>query len=258
MSELLIFMVPFAGTILGAVTVFFVKEKLSLSLEKILLGFASGVMIAASVWSLLIPSMDMARDNGQVPWWPAAVGFLLGMFFLKCLDELIPHLHLESDQQEGLPVKLPKEVMMTLAMTMHNIPEGMAVGVAFAGTLSGGVHMTLAAALALSIGIAIQNFPEGAIVSLPLFKEGVSKNRSFVYGVLSGAVEPLFGFLTALAVEYVLGVLPYLFAFAAGSMMYVVIEELIPESQLGEHSNLGTVGAAIGFVMMMVLDCALG
>lgn len=258
MSELVILLVPFAGTILGGATVYFVKDKLSIRVEKVLLGFASGVMIAAAVWSLLIPSMEMAKEHGQVEWLPAAVGFLLGMFFLKCLDELIPHLHLESNEPEGMQVKLPKEVMMTLAMTLHNIPEGMAVGVAFAGTLSGDVHMTMAAAFALSIGIAIQNFPEGAIVSLPLFKEGVSKNKSFMYGALSGAVEPVFGFCTALIVEHVLGFLPYLFAFAAGSMMYVVIEELIPESQMGEHSNLGTVGAALGFVLMMILDSALG
>lgn len=257
-SELVILLVPFLGTIIGAATVYFVRDKLSIQVEKILLGFASGVMIAASVWSLLIPSMEMAKEQQMLECLPAAVGFLLGMFFLKCLDELIPHVHLESDEPEGMKIRLPKEIMMTLAMTMHNIPEGMAAGVAFAGTLSGNVHMTLASAFALSIGIAIQNLPEGAIVSLPLFKEGVSKNRSFTYGALSGAVEPIFGFVTALVVEHILGILPYLFAFAAGSMMYVVIEELIPESQMGEHSNLGTVGAALGFVLMMVLDCMLG
>lgn len=257
MNLAMIFLVPFLGTVLGAATVFFVKDKLSVGVEKILLGFASGVMIAASVWSLLIPSMEMAKENGQVEWVPAAVGFLLGMFFLKCLDELIPHLHLDGEEQEGLPVQLPKEVMMTFAMTLHNIPEGMAVGVAFAGAFSGDTHLTMMGALALSVGIAIQNFPEGAIVSLPLYKEGLSRNKSFVYGALSGAVEPVFGFVTAIFAEYVLGVLSYLFAFAAGSMMYVVIEEVIPESQMGEHSNLGTVGAALGFVLMMVLDCAL-
>ncbi|MCQ2362762.1 MAG: ZIP family metal transporter [Acidaminococcaceae bacterium] len=257
MSVVIIFLVPFLGTVLGAATVFVVKDKLSVGVEKVLLGFASGVMIAAAVWSLLIPSMELARENGQVEWVPAAAGFLLGMLFLKCLDELIPHLHLDGGEQEGLPVKLPKEVMMALAMTLHNIPEGMAVGVAFAGAYSGDGHLTMMGALALSVGIAIQNFPEGAIVSLPLYKEGLGRDKSFGYGVLSGTVEPVFGFVTAIFAEHVLGTLSYLFAFAAGSMMYVVIEELIPESQMGEHSNLGTMGAALGFVLMMVLDCVL-
>ena len=252
-------MIPFLGTTLGSGMVYLMRNKMSDKLEKILLGFASGVMVAASVWSLLIPSIDMATEQGKVAYIPAAVGFLLGILFLLILDTVIPHLHVNEDKPEGLNTdKLKKTTMMVFAVTLHNIPEGMAVGVALAGSLYGNNAITLASALALSIGIAIQNFPEGAIISMPLKEEGMSKNKAFFLGTISGAVEPLFGFITILLTSFVVPILPYILSFAAGAMIYVVVEELIPESQNGLHSNIGTIGFAIGFVLMMILDVALG
>ena len=251
-------LIPFFGTILGSSIVFLMRSKISPKTEKILLGFASGVMIAAAVWSLIIPSINMAEEQGKVAWVPAAVGFLLGMLFLLILDSIIPHMHLETDKPEGIKSKLKKTTMMLLAVTLHNIPEGMAVGVTFAGALMGNTGITLAGAITLACGIAIQNFPEGAIVSMPLKSEGLSKTKAFLYGALSGIVEPIFAIITILLANSIIPVLPYLLAFAAGAMLYVVVEELIPESQAGEHSNIGTVGVAIGFVIMMILDVALG
>ena len=250
--------IPFLGTTLGSAMVFFMKNKINNKVEKILLGFASGVMIAASVWSLLIPSIDMAEEQGVIAWIPATVGFLLGMLFLLVLDSVIPHLHLNSNKPEGMKSKLQKTTMMVLAVTLHNIPEGMAVGVVFAGAISQNSGITLAGAFALAIGIAIQNFPEGAIISMPLKSEGTSKLKAFLYGTLSGIVEPIGALLTIALTNLVVPVLPYFLSFAAGAMIYVVVEELIPESQAGEHSNIGTVGVAIGFVIMMILDVALG
>ena len=250
--------IPFLGTTLGSAMVFFMKNKINNKVEKILLGFASGVMIAASVWSLLIPSIDMAEEQGVIAWIPATVGFLLGMLFLLVLDSIIPHLHLNSNKPEGMKSKLQKTTMMVLAVTLHNIPEGMAVGVVFAGAISQNSGITLAGAFALAIGIAIQNFPEGAIISMPLKSEGTSKLKALWYGTLSGIVEPIGAILTIALTNLVVPVLPYFLSFAAGAMIYVVVEELIPESQAGEHSNIGTVGVAIGFVIMMILDVALG
>ncbi len=251
-------LIPFLGTTLGSAMVFLMKDKINPKLEKILLGFASGVMIAASVWSLLMPSIDMAEEQSIIKWLPAAIGFLLGMFFLLILDCIIPHLHLKSDEPEGIKTKLKKTTMMVLAVTLHNIPEGMAVGVIFAGAMIGNTGITMAGAFALSIGIAIQNFPEGAIISMPLKAEGVSKTKAFVLGTLSGIVEPIAAIITILLTNLIVPVLPYLLSFAAGAMIYVVVEELIPESQDGNHSNLATIGVAIGFVIMMILDIALG
>ena len=250
--------IPFLGTTLGSAMVFFMKNKINNKVEKILLGFASGVMIAASIWSLLIPSIDMAEEQGVIAWIPATVGFLLGMVFLLVLDSIIPHLHLNSSIPEGIKSKLQKTTMMVLAVTLHNIPEGMAVGVVFAGAISQNSGITLAGAFALAIGIAIQNFPEGAIISMPLKTEGAPKLKAFWYGTLSGIVEPIGALLTIALTNLVVPVLPYFLSFAAGAMIYVVVEELIPESQAGEHSNIGTVGVAIGFVIMMILDVALG
>ena len=251
-------LIPFLGTALGAAMVFFMKNSMNKKLEKILLGFASGVMIAASIWSLLIPSIDMAQEQEIIAWLPAAVGFLLGMLFLLALDSVIPHLHLNSSEPEGIKAKLKKTTMMIFAVTLHNIPEGMAVGVAFAGAMTQNTGITIAGALALAIGIAIQNFPEGAIISMPLKSEGISKSKSFILGVLSGIVEPIGAMITILLTSLVVPILPYLLAFAAGAMVYVVVEELIPGAQDGEHSNLATIGVAIGFVIMMILDVALG
>ena len=251
-------LIPFLGTTLGSATVFLMKNKLNKKVEKILLGFAAGVMIAASVWSLLIPSIDMAQEQGILPWLPAAIGFMLGIVFLLVLDSVIPHLHLESTKPEGIKTKLKKTTMMVFAVTLHNIPEGMAVGVSFAGTLMENTGITLAGAFALAIGIAIQNFPEGAIISMPLKAEGMSKGKAFLYGTLSGIVEPIGAIITILLTSTVIPILPYVLAFAAGAMIYVVVEELIPESQVGEHSNIGTIGVAIGFTIMMILDVALG
>ena len=251
-------LIPFLGTALGAAMVFFMKNSMNKKLEKILLGFASGVMIAASVWSLIIPSINMPTEQGKIAWIPAAVGFLLGILFLLVLDSVIPHLHLNSSEPEGIKAKLKKTTMMVFAVTLHNIPEGMAVGVAFAGAMTQNTGITIAGALALAIGIAIQNFPEGAIISMPLKSEGMSKGKAFMLGVLSGVVEPIGALITILLTNLVVPVLPYLLSFAAGAMIYVVVEELIPEAQDGEHSNLATVGVAIGFVIMMILDVALG
>lgn len=215
-------------------------------------------MIAASVWSLIIPSIEMAEEKGAIAWIPAAIGFLLGIIFLLVLDSIIPHMHLESEKPEGIKSKLKKTTMLVLAVTLHNIPEGMAVGVLFAGAIIGNTGVTMAGALTLAIGIAIQNFPEGAIISMPLKSEGISKTKSFLYGALSGIVEPIAAVITILLTNFVVPILPYLLSFAAGAMIYVVVEELIPESQSGEHSNIGTIGVAIGFVIMMILDVALG
>ena len=251
-------MIPFLGTTLGAACVFFMRKELKPGVQKALLGFASGVMVAASVWSLLIPAMDMSEGMGKLAFLPAAVGLLLGIAFLLGMDRLIPHLHIGAAQAEGPKTALKKTTMLVLAVTLHNIPEGMAVGVVFAGMLSQSSSITLAGAMALSIGIAIQNFPEGAIISLPLRNEGVSRKRAFLYGTASGIVEPIAAFITILLASFIEPVLPYLLAFAAGAMLYVVVEELIPEASEGEHSNIGTIGFAVGFVIMMVLDVALG
>ena len=250
--------IPFFGTTLGAAMVFFMKNKINSKVDKTLLGFASGVMVAASVWSLLIPSIEMANEQKIIAWVPATVGLLFGIAFLLVLDSIIPHLHLKSSEPEGIKSKLKKTTMMVLAVTLHNIPEGMAVGVLFAGTLSQNSGVTMAGAFALAIGIAIQNFPEGAIISMPLKGEGMSKPKAFLCGTLSGIVEPIGAVITILLTSAIVRVLPYLLSFAAGAMLYVVVEELIPESQNGEHSNLGTIGFAIGFAIMMILDVALG
>ena len=251
-------LIPFAGTTLGSAMVFCMRREMNKKLEKMLLGFAAGVMIAASVWSLLIPAIDMAEEQGKIAWIPAAVGFLGGVAFLLGLDSLIPHLHLESTEPEGLEANLKKTTMLVLAVTLHNIPEGMSVGVTFAGALLGNTGITMAGAFTLAVGIAIQNFPEGAIISMPLRSEGMSRMRSFVYGALSGIVEPIGAALTILLAEQIVPALSYMLSFAAGAMIYVVVEELVPESQAGEHSNIGTIGVAVGFVLMMVLDVALG
>lgn len=257
--EVAILAIPFVGTSLGAFTVFFMKDKINPKTEKILLEFAAGVMIAASVWSLLIPSIDLARQRGKISWLPALIGFALGIVFLLLIDSIVPHLHLKSTKPEGFDRGLfSKTAMMLFAVTIHNIPEGMAVGVTCAGAIGENPRITLTSALALSMGIAIQNFPEGAIISMPLKGEGMGKGKAFFYGVLSGAVEPVGAIITLLLTSHVLPLLPYFLSFAAGAMMYVVIEELIPECQSGEHSNLGTIGAAVGFALIMVLDVALG
>ena len=251
-------LIPFLGTVLGSGMVIFMKDKMDQRVEKALLGFASGVMIAASIWSLLIPSIDMSEQQGVIGWIPAAAGFMLGILFLLLLDTVVPHLHLETDKPEGMPASLKKTTKLVLAVTIHNIPEGMAVGVVFAGVLAGNTGISLAGAFALSIGIAIQNFPEGAIISMPLKSEGLSKTKAFLDGAASGVVEPIAALLTILLTGLITPILPYLLSFAAGSMIYVVVEELIPESQAGEHSNVGTIGVSIGFVLMMILDVALG
>ena len=251
-------LIPFLGTVLGSGMVIFMKDKMDQRVEKALLGFASGVMIAASIWSLLIPSIDRSEQQGVIGWIPAAAGFMLVILFLLLLDTVVPHLHLETDKPEGMPASLKKTTMLVLAVTIHNIPEGMAVGVVFAGVLAGNTGISLAGAFALSIGIAIQNFPEGAIISMPLKSEGLSKTKAFLDGAASGVVEPIAALLTILLTGLITPILPYLLSFAAGSMIYVVVEELIPESQAGEHSNVGTIGVSIGFVLMMILDVALG
>lgn len=251
-------MLPFIGTTLGAATVFFMKGEINKKIEKLLLGFASGVMIAASVWSLLIPALEMAGDKGKFAFVPAAIGFLLGMGFLLLLDSIIPHLHLDSEKPEGIKKTLKKTTMLVLAVTLHNIPEGMAVGVTFAGVMVGNSGITMAGAMALALGIAIQNFPEGAIISMPLRGEGGSRSKSFLYGMMSGIVEPIGAVITILLTRQVVPFLPYFLSFAAGAMIYVVVEELIPEAQSGEHTNIGTIGVALGFVLMMTLDVALG
>lgn len=251
-------LIPLLGTMLGSAFVFFMKEDLPERVQKTLLGFASGVMVAASVWSLLIPSMEMEEAQGAWSVLPAAVGFLLGIGFLLALDDLTPHLHLGTDKPEGPRTKLSRTAMLALAVTIHNLPEGMAVGVVFAGAEQGAAHLTLASAVAVSLGIAIQNIPEGAIISMPMRAAGNTRWRSFLIGSLSGAVEPLGGLAVVLLASLLTPVLPYMLSFAAGAMFYVVIEELIPEASSGKHSNLSTIGFAIGFVLMMVLDVVMG
>ena len=258
MSLLIGILIPFLGTMFGSAMVFLMKNKINNKVEKMLLGFAAGVMISASIWSLIMPSMEMSVEQGRISWIPATVGFILGVSFLLILDTVIPHMHLKSDKPEGIKSKLKKTTMMVFAVTLHNIPEGMAVGVTFAGAMIENAGITVAGSLALAIGIAIQNFPEGAIISMPLKGEGVTKPKAFLYGTLSGIVEPISAIITILLANVIVPILPYLLSFAAGAMMYVVIEELIPESQAGEHSNIGTIGVAIGFVVMMILDVALG
>ena len=258
MKTFLGIMIPFLGTTLGAACVFFMKRSLGDLVQRSLAGFAAGVMVAASIWSLLIPAIEQSEDMGKLSFLPAFIGFWSGVLFLLLLDRLIPHLHVGSEQAEGPKSKLGRTTMMMLAVTLHNIPEGMAVGVVYAGFLSGNTQITAASALALSLGIAIQNFPEGAIISMPLRAEGERKGRAFLGGVLSGVVEPIGAVLTLLAAQFVIPALPYLLSFAAGAMLYVVVEELIPEMSQGRHSNLGTVFFAVGFSVMMVLDVALG
>ena len=258
MELFIILTIPFLGTVLGSATVFLIKNEIDKKVQKLLLGFASGIMTAASIWSLLIPSINMAQQQGKISWFPAAVGFSLGIIFLLVLDVIIPHLHISSKKPEGIESKLKKVTMLVLAVTLHNIPEGMAVGVVLAGAIAQNSGITLAAAFALSIGIAIQNLLEGAIISMPLKSEGMSKVKSFAYGALSGIVEPIGAIFTILLTSQVVSLLPYLLAFAAGAMIYVIVEELIPDSQSGEHSNVGIIGVAIGFVLMMILDIALG
>lgn len=251
-------LIPFLGTTIGAGCVFFVQKEIKPVIQKMLLGFASGIMVAASVWSLLIPAMEMCESAGKLAFIPAAVGFSIGMLFLWMLDKLIPHLHMGSDTPEGPKSNLKKTTMLVFAVTLHNLPEGMAVGVVFAGLLTGSAPITVAGAFALTIGIAIQNFPEGAIISLPLHSEGQSKLRAFIMGMLSGVVEPIGALVTILCAKVLVPIVPYMLAFAAGAMIYVVVEELIPESAQGEHSDMGTMGFAVGFLIMMILDVALG
>lgn len=251
-------LIPFLGTSLGAACVFFMKKSMSEIVQRALTGFAAGVMVAASVWSLLIPAIEQSTDMGKFSFIPAAVGFWVGVLFLLLLDNIIPHLHQNSKQAEGPKSHLQRTTMMVLAVTLHNIPEGMAVGVVYAGYLAGNLQITAAGALALSLGIAIQNFPEGAIISMPLRAEGMKKSKAFCGGVLSGVVEPIGAVLTILAAQFIVPALPYLLSFAAGAMLYVVVEELIPEMSQGKHSNIGTVFFAVGFSVMMILDVALG
>ena len=248
----------FLMTALGAAVVFFFRGEIKASFQQVFLGFAAGVMIAASVWSLLIPAIDMAEEQGMIGWIPAAGGFVLGGLFLMLLDRLLPHLHPGSDSPEGMPSSLRRTTMLVFAVTLHNNPEGMAVGLSFALAAQGGAANTFAAAVALAIGLGLQNFPEGAALSLPLKKEGLSNTRSFIYGALSGIVEPIGGILTVLIAGSVSPVMPWLLAFAAGAMIYVVVEELIPAAHLGEHSHVGTIGVMFGFLVMMILDVALG
>ena len=251
-------LIPFLGTTLGAACVFFLKKALSESLQRALTGFAAGVMVAASVWSLLIPAIEQASGMGRLSFAPAVIGFWCGILFLPLLDHVIPHLHRNCEQTEGPITHLQRSTMLLLAVTLHNIPEGMAVGVMYAGYLSGNAQITAAGALALSLGIAIQNFPEGAIISMPLRAEDMSKSKAFLCGTLSGIVEPIGALLTILAAQHIIAFLPYFLSFAAGAMLYVVVEELIPEMSQGRHSNLGTLFFAIGFTMMMALDVGLG
>ena len=251
-------LIPFAGTTLGAALVIFFRGEMKDSFRKMMLGFASGVMMAASVWSLLLPAIEKSEKLGVVPWLPPAVGFLMGMGFLLLLDTLIPHQHQGSDEPEGLPTHARKNTMLMLAVTLHNIPEGMAVGVAYAGLAIGEPGISMASALALSIGIALQNVPEGAIISMPLKASGMSKGKALWYGTASGIVEPIAAIITIFLTSIMVPVLPYLLAFAAGAMIYVVVEELVPELQEGGHSNIGVIGVALGFTVMMILDVALG
>jgi len=258
MSLILGILIPFIGTTLGASMVFFMKKEINNKIEKFLLGFASGVMIAASIWSLIIPAINMSEHLGRLSWIPASIGFILGIFFLIILDFIISRLHIINNRKYKINYKYKKTLMMVLAVTLHNIPEGMAVGVAFAGAIIGNTGITMIGALILAIGIAIQNFPEGAIISMPLKSQGMSKLKAFNYGTLSGIVEPIGAAITILLTSFVVPVLPYLLSFAAGAMIYVVVEELIPECQQEESISIGTIGVSIGFVIMMILDIALG
>ena len=251
-------LIPFLGTALGSACVFFMRKELNRQVQRALTGFAAGVMVAASIWSLIMPAMELASGMGKLSFLPAAIGFWAGVLFLLLLDSVIPHLHMNADTAEGPSSKLRRTTMMVLAVTLHNIPEGMAVGVVYAGLISGNASITSGGALALALGIAIQNFPEGAIISMPLKAEGKSKGKAFLDGALSGAVEPIGALLTILAAGFFLPAMPYLLSFAAGAMMYVVVEELIPEMSEGEHSNIGVVMFALGFTLMMALDVALG
>ena len=251
-------MIPFLGTTLGAACVFFMKRSMSETVQKILSGFAAGVMVAASVWSLLIPSIEQSETMGRLSFLPAVIGFWFGILFLLLLDHVIPHLHVGSQESEGPKTKLQRATMMVMAVTLHNIPEVMAVGVVYAGYLSGEQSISAMGALALAIGIAIQNFPEGAIVSMPLHAEGVSRKKAFLQGTLSGIVEPLGSLLTIMAAGMIIPALPYLLSFAAGAMIYVVVDELIPEMTAGKHSTIGTIFFAVGFSLMMILDVTLG
>ena len=258
METFLGILIPFLGTTLGAMCVFFMRKKLGDLVQRALAGFAAGVMVAASIWNLLIPAIEQSKEMGSFSFLPAFIGFWIGILFLFALDHLIPHLHVGSNQAEGHKSKLGRTTMMVLAVTLHNIPEGMAVGVMYSGFLAGSTQITAASALALSIGIAIQNFPEGAIISMPLRAEGENKGKAFLGGVLSGIVEPIGAILTILLSQLIIPALPYLLSFAAGAMLYVVVEELIPEMSQGKHSNIGTIFFALGFSIMMVLDVALG
>ncbi len=251
-------LIPFAGTVLGSACVFFMQKEMGVKLQKSLSGFAAGVMVAASIWSLIVPAMEQASDMGRLAFLPAFIGFWIGVIFLLILDCVIPHLHLNSEKAEGPKAKLKRTTMMVLAVTLHNIPEGMAVGVVYAGFLSGKTLISAGGALALAIGIAIQNFPEGAIISMPLRAEGKSKAKAFADGALSGLVEPIGSILTIFAAGLFVPAMPYLLSFAAGAMMYVVVEELVPEMAEGEHSNVGVIMFTVGFTLMMALDVALG
>ncbi|BBF43256.1 metal transporter, ZIP family [Lachnospiraceae bacterium KM106-2] len=251
-------LIPFLGTSLGAACVFFMKKNINIKIQKALTGFAAGVMVAASIWSLLLPAMEQSKDMGKWSFIPAVVGFWIGILFLLILDHIIPHLHMHSEEAEGPKSHLKKTTMLVLAVTIHNIPEGMAVGVVYAGYLFGNTGITSMGALVLSLGIAIQNFPEGAIISMPLCAEGVKRKKAFLYGVLSGIVEPIGAIITLLAAGLVIPALPYLLSFAAGAMIYVVVEELIPEMSEGKHQDIGTILFAAGFTIMMILDVALG
>ncbi|MCR4658246.1 MAG: ZIP family metal transporter [Lachnospiraceae bacterium] len=251
-------LIPFIGTATGSACVFFLRNELKTGIQRALTGFAAGVMVAASIWSLIVPAIEQSSDKGRFAFAPAFAGFWMGILFLLLLDHIIPHLHAGIDQAEGPKSHLTRTAMLVLAVTLHNIPEGMAVGVVYAGLLSGSSNITAGGALALALGIAIQNFPEGAIISMPLYAEGKNKGRSFFLGVLSGAVEPVFGGLTVILAGLVVPAMPYLLSFAAGAMLYVVVEELIPEMSAGEHSNVGVIAFAVGFSLMMALDVALG
>ena len=258
METILGLLIPFAGTTLGSAGVFFMRKELNGKVQRALTGFASGVMVAASIWSLIVPALDQAESMGKLSFLPAVIGFWLGILFLLFLDSVIPHLHMNAEKAEGPSSKLKKTTMMVLAVTLHNLPEGMAVVAVFAGLRAGSAAVTAGGALALSLGIAIQNFPEGAIISMPLRAEGASKGKAFLYGMLSGAVEPVGALLTIVAAPLLVPYMPYFLSFAAGAMMYVVVEELIPEMSQGEHTNTGVLMFALGFTLMMALDVALG
>lgn len=258
MAVILGIWLPFVGTALGAACVLFIKNDLKESVRKSLSGFAAGVMVAASIWSLILPAFEQSKAMGKAAVMPVVVGFWLGILFLLILDKTVPHFHISTNEQEGIKAKLAKTTMLVLAVTLHNIPEGMAVGVVLAGFVKGNVGISLMGALALAMGIAIQNFPEGAIISVPLKSEGMSKRKAFLYGTMSGVVEPIAAIITILAADLIIPTLPYLLCFAAGAMMYVVVEELIPEMAAGEHSNMGTLTFTFGFTLMLMLDTVLG